>query len=902
VVFFVLGGMLAAQEVEQLTVPPKVAIPSAEEVAEFLKKEPIALENWPTWRGRLLDWINDRGTATDPAFDAARKFIKNQANDKGEFAEALAKDHLAWYLLARSTFFDAPKDADKKVAAQKAEKAVRQSIALDGNFAQAHRDLATYLLNLEEAEPEKGATDKEVSPRFREALNELKQAQQLNHNIFMVQARVLAGLLAYKQKRYALADTMLMAALAEDPTLAPRILRQTGEVVLLNSERNYPSTVIGLRELISHHPEDGHLACYMAVALFGKGDIQASMAEFKRAAKLGVDPTKVIPSSSLQNAALRVLQDPQIDHSATVTALGELAEQFPQDGAIASFHAYALLVNRDGERANEEFLRARQLGADPAKHVSPEALRTTVIRILNDKQITWPQARTWVEQLVGIFPEDSTLACLHAVVLRNTGDFQGAVQELDRAEGLGLDPKMIDGLPLGQIRYDWLQSRVKNIAGQVLLGFGAVYLGLMALMALAGVRRGVPPSAGTAPGAKQAAVDLPPEQPSRPYAVVLIGGLVLFYAAVILLLAALVAAFAAIIFLILNGGLSFTLYCGLAVPGILAWVYLTMLYSPRRRDDAGIGANPADCTRLQQVVDEITHRVGADKVDEVRLTIGSAIRLQPVGRGPFGIFGGKRQVLSLGFAALRYLTVGELQSLLAQQASRLSSSPGSASRFVTLARLRIEQTLDDISQAGGKGNYINPFYIFLEMYYRTYSLFAGSYHRIEVLNADRSSAVIYGSDTLTDALMKVNVDAPLLSAKVHKLVEELLPEVPDLSNMYGAWEELCNEALTTKERKAIQTEAKAQEKGYTHLAITTQDRDRRWEAALSRSDSHWHKQPTLRERLDVIAALPKNSANPGTALELFDNIESIEEQLTEFATQGLTERKEPSQVATPAAK
>src|SRR5262249_58777261 len=131
--------------------------------------------------------------------------------------------------------------------------------------------------------------------------------------------------------------------------------------------------------------------------------------------------------------------------------------------------------------------------------------------------------------------------------------------------------------------------------------------------------------------------------------------------------------------------------------------YVTMLFSPRRRDDMGIAANPADCTRLRQVVDEIGQRVGAGKVDEIRLTSGSTVGLKPAGRGPFGMFGGKRHVLTLGFAALRYLTVGELQALLGQQASRLCRSNNRAGRFVTQAQLRIEQSLDDISRAGGKG-------------------------------------------------------------------------------------------------------------------------------------------------------------------------------------------------------
>src|SRR5262245_20904839 len=79
---------------------PDKKYPSGAEVADLLKKEPITLETWMTWRGRLLDWISDRGKGTDPAFEAGRKFARSQANDKEELSAPLAKDALAWYLLA----------------------------------------------------------------------------------------------------------------------------------------------------------------------------------------------------------------------------------------------------------------------------------------------------------------------------------------------------------------------------------------------------------------------------------------------------------------------------------------------------------------------------------------------------------------------------------------------------------------------------------------------------------------------------------------------------------------------------------------------------------------------------------------------------------------------------------
>src|SRR4051794_22394827 len=84
--------------------PADKKYPTAAEVADLLKREPITPESWAVWRPRLLDWINDRGQGTDPAFEAARKFVRTQANDKEELNAALAKDNLAWYLLAGAYF------------------------------------------------------------------------------------------------------------------------------------------------------------------------------------------------------------------------------------------------------------------------------------------------------------------------------------------------------------------------------------------------------------------------------------------------------------------------------------------------------------------------------------------------------------------------------------------------------------------------------------------------------------------------------------------------------------------------------------------------------------------------------------------------------------------------------
>ena len=218
-----LSATLLAQEPEPLTVNPKLAYPSGEEVADLLKREPLTLDNWSTWRGRLLEWINDRGQGTDPAFDAARKFVHSQLDAKGELPPALAKDNLALYLLARAYFFDTPKEADHKAAVAKAEKSLRESLKLDPKFPQSHRDLAMILLHREEAEPPPDAKSGELSPLYAEALKELDEAAKLNPQTPLAAVRRNAGALAFKRQQYVHADQQLQKALEEEDRKSTRL-------------------------------------------------------------------------------------------------------------------------------------------------------------------------------------------------------------------------------------------------------------------------------------------------------------------------------------------------------------------------------------------------------------------------------------------------------------------------------------------------------------------------------------------------------------------------------------------------------------------------------------------------------------------------------------------------------
>jgi tetratricopeptide (TPR) repeat protein len=813
-----LSHGLAAQEPETLTVSPKVAYPTADEVADLLKREPLALENWTAWRGRLVEWLNDRSQGTDPAFDAARKFVYGQLDAKGELPLALRKDNLAWYLLGIAYYFDTPKEADHKAAVAKAERALRESLKIDGKLAKAHRDLAMILLHREDVEPSPEKPGSGPS-QLNDGINELQEAVKLDPSLPMAHVSLMAAKLAYRRDQYTEADVCFSTAFKQNPTLASANLKEAALAILLNTQRDHVSTILALDKLGQEFPTDGRVAAIHAAALAWVGDIDGALPEFSRSRKLGTEPVSIVPRKIVVDGAVKMLRRREITWPAADSALQNLIEYFPDDGILAAFHGYTLWTTGDGDKAIAEFRRARALGADPGK---------------------------------------------------------------------------IEGLNVREIEATWLFSRSQRWFGWSVLGFLSFYLVLMGLMAFVGRRFSVTPAPASKPdkpAGDSASMETVSKPPGTIYLAALVSAAVLFYLGLVLLLAVLIGAVAGLVLFIFNAPtVPFSLVCTLVVVIALAWVYLSTIFTAPRRERSGIPIAAADAGRLRQVVDDVRKGLDADPVDEIRLSTGADVRIWPTCRGPFGIFGGKQRILTVGYAALRYLNVGELQALLARQFALFRRRDSRGVRFVALAHQRIEQTLDDIRQEGGKGNYINPFFIFLNLYGQAFDLLAAGFTRGRILEADQEAARLHGSTALINALMKTNVDAVLFAARARKLAEQLLPEAPDLSNVYAAWEELCS---------AKPPETGVQEKSYRHLAIGTKDRDRMWEKTVALAGPNG--EPALRERLDLLGKLPKSDQPDDTgAVGLIDNVEALEEELTEIVTDAIAASKEQN-TTTPAA-
>jgi Zn-dependent protease with chaperone function len=686
-------------------------IPSAQEIADLLQKEPMTVEGWPKWRGRLLDWIADRTRRTDAAFDAARGLMLSQADAQGNLPPVLAGDHLAWYFLGSAYEHDRRNGFDLVQAGMKAEKAQRKSLELNQGFARAHRNLAMAML----MQTGPGLPN----PRAKQIDEELEESARLDRSL----------------------------------------------------------------------PLNAEIA---SVAFWRK--------QFGRA-------------EQFYQKAMR---------------------DFPEEAGLALQLAYTVVQN-------------------PSR--------------------TGPRSRQ-TQPLADKFPANGDLACLNGVALAQDNRFGAAYRELERSRTLGANPEKL----LGQQTVRDIETRgapgLLEHFGWTMLYFAGFYAAVMLVMAFAGLLLAGRTRGRRALGLLEARPEHLVDQGqvvrvsgetmlARLYALALCAGLILFYLAIPFVIVGLVGTTALLIYLIFLGGhIPIKLVVIILVFGLgAAWAVLKSLFTKAAAGGFGLVKTPTDCPRLHQVIGDVARRVDTDPVHEVYVAPGSQIGVHQQGRGPFGVFGVKRRVLTLGLSTMRFLTVTELEAILAHEYAHFSHRDTFYSRFIYQVHMSIGQALWGMGQAGGYLNYVNPFYWFLFLYYKSYSLLSAGFSRSREFLADRMASSLYGSDVFADALVKVSTDGTLFEKTIYGNIAHLLQQQQAFVNMYESFQQYRDEQLTKQER------------------------DEEFQKLLAEKGSLFAQHPTVAERLEAVAELPpaeKRDATP--ALQLFENPEETEKELTQFLT------------------
>jgi Zn-dependent protease with chaperone function len=349
----------------------------------------------------------------------------------------------------------------------------------------------------------------------------------------------------------------------------------------------------------------------------------------------------------------------------------------------------------------------------------------------------------------------------------------------------------------------------------------------------------------------------------QPVSLALVAGLVLFYAAIPFVVAGLLALTALLLyFTCLLPRIPLKLVLVIAIVGLgAAWAVLKRVFARPAAGGFGVPKAAADCPRLFAVLGDVARRVDTDAIDDVYLSPGAAIGVHQDGRGPFGLFGVKRRVLTLGLSTKHFLTVSELQAMLANEYAHFSDRDTFYSRFIYQVHMSIEDALNGMGQAGGRLNYVNPFFWFLYLYYKSYSLLAAGYSRSREFLADRMASSLYGADVFASALTRVSTDGRLFEATMWDQVGRLLQQGQAFDNLYTAFRSFREEQFGQVEREKL------------------------YQQMLDEKGSVFASHPTIGERLQAVSGLaPAAGLDATPAVQLFENADAVEKELTEFMT------------------
>jgi Zn-dependent protease with chaperone function len=282
----------------------------------------------------------------------------------------------------------------------------------------------------------------------------------------------------------------------------------------------------------------------------------------------------------------------------------------------------------------------------------------------------------------------------------------------------------------------------------------------------------------------------------------------------------------------------------------------------------GLLKEPADCPRLFETLREVARRVDTEPVDEVYLGPGCSVSVRQEGRGPFGAFGAKRRVLSLGVSAVHCWSVDELKAILAHEYGHFSHADTYWIRFIHQVTLSIATATRGMFETGGWLTFANPFYWFFYLYQKAYALLASGFSRSREFLADRMACGLYGSDVFASALEKLCTDGTACERAIYRDTADMLGDGKAYVNVYLAF------------RKSRDAAAAAAELDQLRKKLL------REEASLF--DSH----PTFAERVRAVQHLPpadKLDATP--AMQLFESPAAIERELTDFLTVVLRGRR-----------
>lgn len=805
------------------------APPEAAEIAAMLEREPLSEATWPQWRARALKWRYDRTDRCHDFFEALEAFV-GQSLQSGQLPEWLRQDAYAWYLLAGYRHETSAEASWQKRSVQ-VEEALREAVRLDPQFGAPYGRLAQLLV--QRAEQLGGAQ----SPLGGEALD---QAVRALHDFETLDPRARAGgIKAYIAQLNGDAETarkLYLAEIEECPQsrwplidYASFLMQQAKGGELLGDE---------ISAVVARRPDVPELRLLLGVAEMEACHTEQARAAVAEARRLGGDPAKLFGRvGAARLESILSMASPELDAALKAIDERQLA---------AAEQAFVKLVARHPENLACAQMYAKSVAAQD-QHAGG-----------------WSPVTS---QLVRKFPVDGELRVWHAVALARDGQPAASRRELQAAREAGAPPEDYLGRELVQQLESVPPRRWEWRALAIIGGVYATYAGVMLLMVVVGTSLSRCTEA-SALGASAAISQLPhvdlkdlfsrsESWLGRSYLLALTGGLFLFYLSIpLLVLTVLGITFGLIAVFFWIGRIPVKLVLIIVVIGCaMAWALLKALWPRAASGNYGRRKTAAECPRLHACLADVAERLETEPIHDVYLVPGAEIGVHQEGRGPYGLFGVKRRVLTLGLCSLQCLSVAELQAILAHEYAHFSHRDTAYSRFVYDVYRAIGDAIRGLAQAGGQVNYVNPVFWFLVLYYRAYSVLASGFSRSREYLADRAAALLYGRTTFLTALTKVSADAELIQA--------------DLNQRFHACVTGGAEALTHFVAEGALAEP-----------AHAQSRDQRLAELRQQPASAWDSHPTFRQRAEAVYPLPDQPVGDSRpAMALFEDPQAIEREL-----------------------
>jgi Zn-dependent protease with chaperone function len=190
----------------------------------------------------------------------------------------------------------------------------------------------------------------------------------------------------------------------------------------------------------------------------------------------------------------------------------------------------------------------------------------------------------------------------------------------------------------------------------------------------------------------------------------------------------------------------------------------------------GLYLTPAQAPKLFSLVQELTHKLDALKIDRILLTRDFNASVVQIPR--LGILGWHRNYLILGVPLMQALTIGQFRAVLAHEFGHLSGNHSKFSGKIYRARRTWDQIFHRLyySGNGGATALFNRFFRWYAPFFNAYSFVLG---RMNEYEADHCAAELAGAQNMADALVMVNLRARFVEENYWQQVKQQIKDQAD---------------------------------------------------------------------------------------------------------------------------